>query len=506
MGEVIYLSRRRLLQLGGVTALAMAAGCATSSEEDGGDAASTQLVFASTSITNSLDPLIALSSVGTTFTTQVYDPLVDLGAEGKPVPALATAWKQVDDLTVEFTLREGVVFHEGGAFDAAAVVANIERVLSDNPAFAARKGEMGFLKGAEAVDAKTVRVTTSKPDPVLLNRLSRLHIVDPAVFDKDPAKVASGTGPFKVAKYEPNKSIDLEAFTESWRAPETLTSARLIAIPDSGTMTTALRSGEIDAVFGLPPAVAAQLKDFNVQAPPAGSCAILSMIPAVEAKLRDKNVRTALNLAVNKDEFVKEGLSGFGEVPTGQLLQPGYPGYDDSLKGFGFDAAKAKQLLADAGADGITLNIATTALFKQQAEIVAGYLTEVGIKSEVVIQDLATFITSLLKKSEVPLLYWQTDYFDLKDIASVSRFGPQPEGVQSHFENDDYTSLFAESGTEMDPDARAATIREMAGVLNAEAGVVFLAWPKTVYVHPESVDLGLTPNGNASLATSKKKS
>ncbi|ROO86315.1 peptide/nickel transport system substrate-binding protein [Actinocorallia herbida] len=503
MGEVLFLSRRRLLQLGGLAALTVATGCATSAEE-GGDAAATPFVFASTSITNSLDPLIALSSVGTTFTTQVYDPLVGLGAEGKAEPALATAWKQVDDLTVEFTLREGVVFHEGGAFDAAAVVANIERVLSDNPAFAARKGEMGFLKGAEAVDAKTVRITTSEPDPVLLNRLSRLHIVDPAIFAKDPAKIASGTGPFKVAKYEVNKSIDLEAFPRSWRKPGAVASARLVAIPDSGTLTTALRSGEIDAVFGLPPAVAAQLKDFTVQAPPAGSCAILSMIPAVEEKLGDKNVRIALNLAIDKDEFVKEGLSGFGEVPTGQLLQPGYPGYDESLKGYGFDVAKAKELLAGAGADGLTLNIATTALFKQQAEIAAGYLTAVGIKSEVIIQDLATFITSLLGKSEVPLLYWQTDYFDLKDIASVSRFGPQPKGVQSHFENDDYTSLFAKSGTELDPDARAATIREMAGILNEEAGVVFLAWPKTVYVHGKDVDLGLTPNGNADLADSKK--
>ncbi|GAB2831069.1 ABC transporter substrate-binding protein [Actinocorallia aurea] len=503
MGEVLFLSRRRLLQMGGLAALAVATGCATS-EEEGGDAASTPLVFASTSITNSLDPLIALSSVGTTFTTQVYDPLINLGAGGKAEPALATSWKQIDDKTMEFTLREGVTFHDGGAFDADSVVANIERVLSDNPAFAARKGEMGFLKGSEAVDAKTVRVTTSAPDPVLLNRLSRLHIVDPSIFEKDPAKVASGTGPFKVAGYEVNKSIDLDAFPQSWRKPGAVTSARLVAIPDSGTLTTALRSGEIDAVFGLPPAVAAQLKDFTVEAPPAGSCAILSMIPAVEDKLRDKNVRIALNLAVNKDEFVKEGLSGFGEVPTGQLLQPGYPGYDDALQGYGYDVAKAKQLLADAGAEDLTLNIATTALFKQQAEIAAGYLTAVGIKSEVVIQDLATFITSLLKKSEVPLLYWQTDYFDLKDIASVSRFGAQPEGVQSHFENDDYTSLFTKSGTEMDAAARAATIQEMAGILNEEAGVVFLAWPQTVYVHGKSTDLGLTPSGNADFATSKK--
>ncbi|MCC5578381.1 ABC transporter substrate-binding protein [Microtetraspora sp. AC03309] len=505
------LTRRKVLRIGGLAVAAIATGCATAPKKVAtgatgtAGAAGAPLVVASSAITNSLDPAAALSNVGATFTAQVYDPLVTFGTDGKLAPALATAWHMVDDRTMEFALRQGVKFHRGGVFDAAAVKANIDRLLSGDPTFAFRAGQMGTLSGAEVVDASTVRITTKEPDPVLLNRLVRLSITDPAIFKEKPGTVASGTGPFRVTAYAPAKSIELEAFPESWRKSASVTTARIVAIPDPGTLTTALRTGEVDGAYGLPPAVAAQLAaSFTVKPVTAGSCAVLSMIGDVEPKLRDKRVRLALNLAVNKEEFVKSGLSGYGEVPNGQLLQPGFVGHDPSLEAFPYDPDRAKALLKEAGAEGLTLNIATTALFKQQAEIAAGYLAKVGITSEVVIQDLSTFISTLLKKSETPLIYWQTDYFDLRDIAGVSRFGPQPEGVQKHVDDEEYVSLFTKAQAEMDPAKREETIKAMARRLHDEAGVVFLAWPQTVYVHSATSDLKLNVDGNVLLSESRK--
>ncbi|MEV4382373.1 ABC transporter substrate-binding protein [Streptosporangium amethystogenes subsp. fukuiense] len=504
------LTRRRILQMGGLAAAALATGCATTPKTAGtgtaaAGAAGAPLVVASPALTNSLDPAAALSNVGATFSAQVYEPLLTFGADGKLEPALATAWRVIDELTVEFTLRQGVKFHRGGAFDAAAVKANVDRLLSGDPAFAFRVGQMGTLSGAEVVGPDTVRITTDKPDPILLNRLARLAITDPAIFKEKPGSVASGTGPFKVTAYAPAKSIDLEAFPDAWRKSESVKSARIVSIPDPGTLTTALRTGEIDGAYGLPPSVAAELAgSFVVKPVPAGSCAILSMIGEVEPKLRDKRVRLALNLAVNKEEFVASGLSGYGEVPNGQLLQPGYLGHDPSLEAFPHDPERARALLKEAGAEGLTLNIATTALFKQQAEITAGYLAKVGIKCEVVIQDLSSFITSLLKKSETPLLYWQTDYVDLHDISGVNRLGPQPKGVQRHVEDEEYIKLFASSQTEMEPAKRETIIKAMAKRLHDEAGVVFLAWPQTVYVHSSKSDLTLNSDGNVLLAESRK--
>ncbi|WP_238010629.1 ABC transporter substrate-binding protein [Dactylosporangium sp. AC04546] len=498
------LTRRDLLRLaalagggaaaGGVLSACGADGTAPASADIAPNA---KITFASTTITNSLDPHAALSNTGRSYAVQVYDTLVQFAPDGGGfAPGLATAWKRVDDTTLELTLREGVTFHEGGAFDAAAVVANIERLTGDSSGKLTQvKGFLGTVTKASAVDARTVRITTGAPDPILLNRLTRVDIVDPSIFASSTQK-ASGTGPFRVTGYTPAQKIELERYAKSWRSSDRVATATLQAISDPNTLASALRSGEVDIAFGLGPTQAEQMRSsFGIKATSAGSCAICSMIPAVEPKLADPRVREAINLAVNRDEFVAAGLAGYGRPSTGQLLQPGFQGYDSSFGPLPHDIAKAKQLLKDAGAENLRLDIATTAIFKSQAETVAGYLGAVGIKSEVQLQELSAFISTLLKNSTVPLLYWQTDYFDLRDIASVSRFGPQAAGVQRHFENDEYPALYTQANKEMDATKREALIKQMAKLLREQYGVLFLAWPDLVYVHSKKlVEVGLTGN------------
>ena len=114
--------------------------------------------------------------------------------------------------------------------------------------------------------------------------------------------------------------------------------------------------------------------------------------------------------------------------------------------------------------------------------------------SEMCIRDS---IPTLLQQSEYPLLYWQTDYFDLRDIASVTRFGPTGEGQQAHIPVNDYQDLFVSQAGMLDPAEREATIQEMANILRDEAGVLFLAWPEILYT--SASDVGALPLGGDSL-------
>ena len=400
---------------------------------------------------------------GASYAVQVYDALLGYDDAGAIAPALATPWKRVDELTVELTLRDGVTFHDGGAFDAETVVANIARLTDGGAEVSATKSFLGAVAKATAVDARTVRITTTTPDPVLFNRLTRIDMVDPAVFGNAGDK-ASGTGPFRVTGYTPGQRVELEAFAGSWRATDRVASATIQGIPDAGTMASALRAGEVDIAFGLGATQAEQLRSqFGILHPSAGSAAICSLISDVEPKLADPRVREALNLAINRDEFVDAGLAGYGKPSNGQLLQEGLTRLRPD-----HHTARASTPIAPGrcsrrpGAEGIRLNIATTAIFKSQAEIVAGYLNAVGIESEVEIQELSLFIGTLLGTSKTPLLYWQTDYFDLRDIISVTRFGPQPPQVQKHFANERYVELYQQAGTELDETKRAGLIQEMA--------------------------------------------
>ncbi|WP_122816940.1 ABC transporter substrate-binding protein [Nocardioides pantholopis] len=491
------LSRRGLLGLGaGATAVWALASCATDDSSGGGGGKAltgATITLGSTAITSAIDPHAATSNVGRTYAINVFDALVAFDGDGKIAPSLATEWNRADDTTLELTLRDGVTFHSGAAFDGAAVQANVERILSGDPAYSLLVGRLGPITGVEVVEPLKVRISTSSPDPILLNRLTMIDIVDPAMIGADVSvETISGTGPFRVVGYTPSQEVRLERFEEAWQPSESIKSATLVAISDPSALAIAARAGDVDAAFGLPPDQANQLaSSHEVQTPSAGSCAICSLIPDVEPKLADPRVREALNMAINHEEFVEAGLGGHGTVSTGQLLQPGYQGYDEALEGFAYDPDAAKALLEEAGATDLELPIVTTSFFKAQAEIVVGYLAAIGVKSRVELQDISAFLGTLLSKSDFPLVYWQTDYFDLQDILSVTRFGPQAPGTQLHFDSPEYAALYEQVAVELDETKRAELIRQMAGILREEAGVLFLGWPKLAFVHAKNVDLRL---------------
>ena len=489
-------SLRRVLT--GTTALALglavltACGGDDTSSSGGAAVDDAHVTLASTAITSSLDPAAALSSVGRSYTKQVFDQLVSFDAKGELQPGLAESWERVDDTTMTFTLREGVTFSSGAAFDADAVVANVERVQSGDPAYTSVAAKTGTIEKAVAVSPTELEVVTDGPDPILLNRLTLLDIVDPATFDTDrPA----GTGPFEVTDYQEGTSIELERFDDSWRASDNVEAITFRAIPSPTTLASALQTGEVDVAFGLPADVSVQLesKGFTTTNRSAGSSAITSLIADVEPQLADVRVRQAINYAIDREAFVEGSLGGFGTPNGSQFLQEGYLGFDPDLPHYGYDPEKAEELIKEAGAEGLELPIATTALFKTQAEAVAGFLNAVGFKSEVVIEDLSAFIGSLLQKSQTPLLYWQTDYYDLRDIAAVTRFGPPAPGQQVHFDSSEYQDLFVQQGQELDEDARSDLIKQMAKVMHDEAGVLMLAWPDNLYTSaPRIKELPLT--------------
>lgn len=467
----------------GVASLALvltACGGSDSDSPSGDPIKDAKITFASTAIASSLDPAANPTTVGRTYSKQVFDQLVTFDADGKLQPALATDWKRVDDKSMTFTLRDGVKFSSGAELTADAVVKNIERILSGDPAYATIASRLGTLKNAKAISDTEVQINTKTTDAILLNRLTLLDIVDPKTFKEE---APAGTGAFVVKEYDAGDSITLVRHDDSWRATENVAEVTIQAIPDPTTLSSALQTGEVDVAFGMPADVSTQLesKGFSTINKSAGSAAINSLIVDAEPKLADVRVRQAINHAIDREAFVEGALGGFGTPNGSQLLQEGYFGYDADLPTYDYDLDKAKALIKDAGVEGLELPIATTALFKPQAEAVAGFLNAAGFKSEVVTEDFSAFLATALQSSKYPLLYWQTDYYELRDISSVVRFGPTAPGQQAHFEEGRYQQLFTEQAGELDEKVREGQIKEMAKILNEEAGVLFLAWTDNLY-------------------------
>ena len=152
---------------------------------------------------------------------QIFDYLVDIpDTSAAPVPMLATEWEIIDDLTWEFTLREGVTFHDGSTFGPEDVKASIERASGATDVETLQAGNW-ITTTVEIIDDNTVRLHTERPFAALLAQLRATIIVssDDLENNAEGIKVQpNGTGPFRLVENEPTRKV-MEANLDYWQGP-----------------------------------------------------------------------------------------------------------------------------------------------------------------------------------------------------------------------------------------------------------------------------------------------
>ena len=163
---------------------------------------------------DTLDPDRSRLFVGRIVFTALCDKLVDVNEKLEIVPQLATDWTQAEDgRSITFTLREGVKFHDGTAFDAEAVKANIERskTLEDS----VRKSELASVESVDVISPTEVRLNLSAPDSTVIAQLSDRAgmMMSPAAFaeGKDFSSAPACSGPFKFVSRVAQDRITLAA-------------------------------------------------------------------------------------------------------------------------------------------------------------------------------------------------------------------------------------------------------------------------------------------------------
>ncbi len=237
----------------------------------------------------------------------VTEGLVRADDSGAPGPSLAESWERIDDTTWEFTLRSGVTFHDGSAFDASAV----ETAIAYITGVAAPPRSLGGLElTTEIVDDLTVRIITSDPDPILPLRLSSrsMVILAPAAYDSEPTEPI-GTGPFAVTDFTPPDSLTVERFDDYWGDVAQLEGAVFRFLPDAGSRAAAIRADEVDVVDGI------ALPDLEAVDADADVDLIRFSLPrtaslyanTVSGPMSDPAVREAVSLAID-EVAIADGL------------------------------------------------------------------------------------------------------------------------------------------------------------------------------------------------------
>jgi len=314
----------------------------------------------------------------------LYDALThwDLSSADKPsvlIPGLATEWKvsESDKTKWTFKLRQGVKFHDGSDLKADAIVWNVQKVLDKEANHFAPDqigvtvSRMPTLASAKVVDDYTVELTTKEPDSFLPINLTNLFIASPAHWQKkydalaavadkaDRAKQAwaafaadaSGSGPFKMAKFSPRERVEYVKNDAYWNTTKKAKVDRvvLLPMPEANARTAALLSGQVDWIENPAPDAVESIKDkgFVITANAQPHVWPWQFSFAEGSPWLDKRVRHAANLCVNREEL-KSALSGLMEVPKG-TVPPGHPWWGNPSFEIKYDLAAAKKLMTDAG-------------------------------------------------------------------------------------------------------------------------------------------------------------
>ena len=308
--------------LAAASVILLVAGCSTPAAENSAPVSGGTLVYASgDGEPTCLDPHVGGNYPQALVATQYLESLVSKNSDGEIIPWLASSWSESDDqLSWEFTLRDGVTFTDGTPLTAEAVAANVTHL--QDPETGSSTGYVALQKvtGVEVVDELTARVTLSEPDSALLDSFSQtwLAIESPTALARtaeENCESPVGTGPFFVAKWDRQQSITLERNEEYTSPPADAAHdgvAYLDAIewrflPDSASRYAALQAGTVDLIENVQPdtIVAAEgvdaIEELNAPRPGASNRIELN---SSKPPFDDIRVREAFVRAANVDDAI----------------------------------------------------------------------------------------------------------------------------------------------------------------------------------------------------------
>lgn len=357
-----------------------------------------------------LDPHRARTLVGRIVFTALCDKLIDTTPDLKYIPRLATDWTTGDDgKSLTMRLRAGVKFHDGEAFDAAAVKYNIERAktLPDS----LRKSELASVTSVTVVDPMTVTLNLARPDATLVAQLSDRAgmMMSPKAIEAAGAQFGQKpvcSGPYKFVERVTQDRIVLERFEDHWnRANVHIQRLVYLPIPDTTVRFANLRSGDLQMIERLAPSdVKAAQADRNFKIEKVIGLGYQSLYLNVANGDRaktpvgmDKRVRQALSLATDRDAINQVVFDG-AYAPANQPFPPSSPWYLKDRPIPQRDLAKAKALMKEAGVDKIKVEIgvANSPLVQQVTQLLQAMWAEIGV--EVVVR--ATEFATLLKETQ----------------------------------------------------------------------------------------------------------
>lgn len=334
------------------------------------------------------------------FARTAIENLVYIDETGSPIPWLATEWKiDAGAKTVTLSLRQGVKFHDGTAFNAEAAKWNLEEYIAGG------RPELASVDTIDIIDNYTIRLNLKDNDSLIVPNLSTSAgmMISPTAFEKNGKEWCEanpvGTGPFKFVSWERDVKQVYERFADYWQEGKPyLDGIEWIFISDPLAQAAAFRKGDLDVIVDITPREAAALEGegkFKITktAVPTHLWGLQIDSANPNSPMSNLKVRQAVWHAYDTNAIAKALGHGYF-VPLNQKSVPGSWSFNPNVKGYPYDPARAKQLLAEAGyPNGFKIDIIGLNLPPNPEVMTAlqGYLKEVGIDAQLQIMERGGF-------------------------------------------------------------------------------------------------------------------
>jgi peptide/nickel transport system substrate-binding protein len=353
----------------------------------------------------------------------VYSGLVRAGKDILPQPDLATRWEFKTPTRLEFTLRQGVKFHNGREVTSEDVKYSLERIL-DPKVPAGYASTIASIGSIETPSKYTVVLNLKRPDAAIVANLSLPSMAIVAKEAVKPMPVGlkegmMGSGPFMFKEHIKGQRLVLVKNPNYYeKGKPLLDEIHFIPLVDETARTNALRAGQVDYIEPVPPKdVSALRRDRRIQVTGGPNLSfVAASLNTSKKPFDDARVRQALAYAIDRREMVEKTFDGFAQPLLGSpLIPPYWAGNKETY--YELDREKAKRLLAEAGyPEGLktTLRIGTTSYHAAFAAVVQSELKKVGIEVEIQATDSATANRAWIDGNfeMYPIRWWGADFVD----------------------------------------------------------------------------------------------
>lgn len=461
-------------------ALLLLTACAGEKSETGiASGEKDQLVYAQSAELRTLDPHQATDVYSRRVMANVFDRLIEKDEKMELIPGLAHSWEYLDDVSVQFNLRKGVLFQNGSELKAEDVRYTLLKA-TESPMV----GNLyEAIEDVEVVDDYTVIIKTDGPFGPLLHHLS--HITA-SIMNKEYNEATEdynirpmGTGPYRVDQWLAGDRVILKAHDDYFRGEAPIGEVVVRNVPEETSRVIGLETGEIHMSQDILSISRMSILDdpsLELQEMSALGVSYLGF-NVQKGPLKDVRVRQAIAYAINRDEIIDTILMGSVEKANG-MFGPGVFGYSENAETIEHNLEKSKALLKEAGYGDEDLNLVVTMSGSetntQIMTIVQAQLREAGINLTLEQLEWGAYLTATAS-GETDLFYmgWSNSSADgdygLSALLHSELMGAG--GNRSFYKNEEFDELLALGQRELDEDIRRTYYAKAMDIVNEEVPV-----------------------------------